>query len=605
MATSTTPYLLPEEMILTDLGPCLHESGVTYRVWAFGHQTVVAHVESSSGTKRQIALEQAHKSGYFFGTDAKGTAGDLYRFSIDGAAPIPDFLSHFQPQGVLGPSMIVDAQAYSWQAKNWKSPAWKGQVIYECHLGTFTSEGTSRAAIDKLDHLCDLGVTALQIMPVADFMGKRNWGYDGVMLFAPTAAYGTPDDLRALIDACHLRGVAVILDVVFNHLGPEGNFSHHYSDYYFHEGKDNPWGKNFNLDGPNSLPVRKMLCQNIRYWLEEFRFDGFRMDATDQVHDTSPVHLLSEVGDLVHERGGFIIAEDHRNTREVLEPHDQKGWSFDAAWADDFHHIVRVNQTGEQYDFFQMYRGTIAELAIVLQSGWFYRGAISPVTRQPRGMPCEDFPPECFVYCISNHDQVGNRVLGDRFHDGIDPAAYRALSLFLCLVPYTPMLFMGQEWGASSPFPFFTDKSKEMGLKILEGRRREFMAKGAVKEPRELEQMPDPQALKTFTDAKLNWAEVTEGDHGRLLNLYRSGLKLRRELFPGGNPARKTWTAELEEGRVVLHYHLQDRNVSVALYLKGAAKPDVSEDKILLRSSAAEFVGANAGGDSETIVSVE
>jgi maltooligosyltrehalose trehalohydrolase len=605
MATSTSLYLNPEDFILTDLGPCLHDHGVTYRVWALGHKKVRAHIETAAGLKREISLEQVKESGYFFGTDPHGAAGDLYRYSLDGGTPIPDFVSHYQPEGVLGPSMIVDARSFSWQAQDWQRPAWNGQVIYECHIGAFTKEGTYRAAIQKLDHLCDLGITALQIMPVADWMGQRNWGYDGVMLFAPSRAYGTPDDFRALIDACHLRGLAVILDIVFNHLGPEGNFSHEYSHIYFHEGKDNPWGKNFNLDGPNSLPVRRLLCQNIRYWLEEFRIDGFRMDATDAVHDTSKVHLLSEVADIVHDRGGFIIAEDHRNTREVLEPHDKGGWNFDAAWADDFHHIVRVNQTGEQYDFFKMYRGTLAELVIVLQSGWFYRGEISPVTRLPRGMPCEDFPPQCFVYCISNHDQVGNRVRGDRFHEGIDPAAYRALSLLICLVPYTPMFFMGQEWAASSPFPFFTDKSEEMGALILQGRRREFLAKGAVNDENELEQMMNPQLLETFTRAKLDWTEISSEKHRAILDLYRAGLKLRRELFGGRSPDRDAWSVELKSHGLVLHYRLKVRAVAVALHLEGADKPVVDESKILLRSSAPSFAGSTPGGKAETIVYLE
>jgi maltooligosyltrehalose trehalohydrolase len=605
MSTTTDIPLSAEEMILTDQGPCLHGEGVTYRIWALGHGSVAIHVETAEGTKREIALSPVKKSGYFYGFDPEGKAGNLYRCSIDGGAPIPDFVSHYQPQGVMGPSMVVDAQAFSWRATEWKRPAYSGQVIYECHMGTFTPEGTFRAAIEKLDYLHELGITALEIMPVADFMGTRNWGYDGVMLFAPAAAYGTPDDFRALIDACHLRGIAVVLDIVFNHLGPEGNFSHQYSDSYFHQGRNNPWGQNFNLDGPGSQPVRALLLQNIRYWLDEFRLDGFRMDATDQVHDTSKPHLLAEVADLVHERGGFIIAEDHRNVREILETKDKGGWQFDAAWADDFHHIVRVNQTGEQYDFFRMYQGTLDELSGALQNGWYYRGEMSPITHKPRGEVCDDFSPESFVYCISNHDQVGNRVVGDRFHEDIDPASYRAFSLFFCLVPYTPMLFMGQEWGASSPFPFFTDKSEEMGRKVLEGRRREFVERGAITHAGDLEKMMNPQAMETFLRAKLKWEEIDKEDHRNLLDLYRAGLKLRRELFGGRNPSRDMFTVEKFENGVILHYGLKDRAVVVTLYLKGTHKPEVSHEDLILRSNDPRFAGTAASDAAETVVKLE
>jgi maltooligosyltrehalose trehalohydrolase len=605
MSTTTNKFLLAEDMILTDQGPCLTAHGVSYRVWAMGHQSVVAHVESAAGEKRQIELEQTKNSGYFFGIDPQGAVGDLYRFSIDGGEPVPDFATQFQPQGVMGPSMVVNAKAYDWQSKEWTHPELSGQVIYECHIGAFTQEGTFRSAIEKLDYLRDLGITALEIMPVADWMGDRNWGYDGVMLFAPSRAYGTPDDFRALVDACHQRGLAVILDVVFNHLGPEGNFSHQYSNFYFHEGKNNPWGQNFNLDGPNSLPVRKLLLQNIRYWLDDFQIDGFRMDATDQVHDTSSPHLLGEIATLVHKRGGFIIAEDHRNVREILEPREKNGWGFDGAWADDFHHIIRVNQTGEQYDYYRMYKGTLDELTSALENGWLYRGEMSPITHQPRGMPCDDFPPQSFVYCISNHDQIGNRVIGDRLSHDISEAAYRALSLFLCLVPYTPMFFMGQEWAASTPFPFFTDKSKEMGVKVLEGRRREFVEKGAVQNPDDLEKMLNPQALETFTRAKLDWAEIAKEDHRGFLDLHRAGLKLRRELFDGKNPGRKTFSIEKLEHGVAIHYRLQDRAVKVALYSKGEGKPAVSEQNLILRSNAPQFAGTANSDDPETVVSIE
>jgi maltooligosyltrehalose trehalohydrolase len=603
MASNTSSGMLtPEEMILTDVGPCLHPGGVTYRVWAMGHDSIIALIEKGDGACYSVPLQAVKESGYFYGIDPRGEAGDLYRFSIDGGAPLPDFVSHFQPRGVHGPSLVIDAKAYEWQARDWRRPAWDGQVVYECHLGTFTPGGTFRAAIEKLPHLVSLGITALELMPLAEWAGDRGWGYDGVMLYAPSHAYGTPDDLRALIDACHGQGLAVILDVVFNHLGPEGNYSHQFSDYFFHQGRDNPWGRNFNLDGPHSEPVRAFLRQNIRYWLDEFRFDGFRMDATHAVHDSSPVHLMAELAGIVHDRDGFIIAEDERNARDVLEPQEQNGWNFDAVWADDFHHVTRVNQTGEHEFYYSMFGGSVDEIVQTLRQGWLYCGQISPLLQKPRGTPCGDFSPEHFVYCISNHDQVGNRLLGDRLHHTISPEAYRALSLFLCLVPYTPLLFMGQEWGTDSPFLYFTDMPDDLGVKIAEGRKREFLETRLVKDPADLVKMSDPQNRDTFLRSKLDWDEIVKDRHRRLLDLYRAGLKLRQELFGRRNPPRTCWEVELGPSTVILHYRLDGRCVDVCLQLQKVDTSGMKNGRVLLRSEAPDFTVAPAGEGPETRV---
>jgi maltooligosyltrehalose trehalohydrolase len=599
---STAKYLSPEQTVLTDVGPCLHEEGVTYRVWALGRKKVVAHIEKPDGDRYTLALEEAKGSGYFYGVDPRGKAGDLYQLAIDGNPPIPDFISHFQPHGVRGPSMVVDASRYSWKAVNWTRPAWNGQVIYECHIGTFTKGGTFRAAIEKLDYLLSLGITALEIMPVAEFPGKRNWGYDGVLLFSPSHSYGTPDDFRALIDACHLRGLAVILDVVYNHLGPEGNFSHQYSDFFFHQGKGNPWGQNFNLDGPNAEAVRAILRQNARYWLDEFRIDGFRMDATHAIHDESPVHLLAEIAEIVHLRGGFIIAEDDRNERAVLDPRASKGWGFNAVWADDFHHAVRVSQTGEQEHFLSMFEGTAGEIARILRRGWLYTGQFSKFLKKNRGTPADEFPPQSFVYCVSNHDQVGNRWQGTRLHAGIDPAGYRALSLFLCLAPCTPLLFMGQEWAASAPFHYFTDMSGELGKKIMEGRGREFVDMGFVKDPGELEQMSNPQAEQTFLDSKLDWSEQKKDGHAAVLALYKAGLKLRRDLFGGENPPRHHWQVESDDNSVTLRYRLKQRRIAVHFRVKPGQETPVPKGIVVLSSNAPEFAPAVPALARETVV---
>jgi maltooligosyltrehalose trehalohydrolase len=603
MSSATTQkYLPPEQIVLTDVGPCLHEGGVTYRVWALGHQSVEVQVEKPGREKYTVSLTPAKDSGYFYGIDPRGAAGDLYQYSLDGAAPVPDFVSHFQPHGVFGPSAVVDASRYSWKAVDWQRPAWNGHVIYECHLGTFTPAGTYRAAIEHLDYLHSLGITALEVMPVAEFAGQRNWGYDGVMLFAPSHAYGTPDDFRALIDACHLRGLAVILDIVYNHLGPEGNFSHAYSDFYFHEAKDNPWGQNFNLDGPNSEPVRSMLRQNARYWLDEFRIDGFRMDATHAIHDESPVPLVAEIAEIVHQRGGFIIAEDDRNERRILEPRERKGWGFDAVWSDDFHHSVRVSQTGEQHYFLSMFDGSAGEIARTLKGGWLYAGQFSKFHGQNRGTPGGDLPPQGFVYCISNHDQVGNRWQGERLHTGIEAAGYRALSLFLCLVPGTPLLFMGQEWGASAPFHYFTHMSEELGRKIVEGRGQEFLKMGFVEDPAQLKEMASPQAESTFAESKLDWSEQKKPGHANLLALYKAGLRLRRELFGTANPPRKQWSVEADESSVTLHYRLPERRVAVHFRVKPGRETRVPKGEVILSSNGAEFAGPTPALAAETVV---
>jgi maltooligosyltrehalose trehalohydrolase len=591
----TTPL---ENPFPGDVGPLPTPEGILYRVWAFCHKKVVAHIEKPDGRKYTLELEAA-PDGYFFGLDRQGAPGDLYAFSLDGAAPIPDFASHYQPRGVNGPSMVVDAGSFAWKATDWKRPEFNGQVIYECHIGTLTQQGTYLAAIQALDHIAALGATALEIMPVADWAGKRGWGYDGVLLFAPYHGYGTPDEFRTFIDACHQRGLAVILDTVFNHLGPEGNFSHQYSDYFFYQGKDNPWGQNFNLHGDNSDAVRAMLLHNVRYWLDEFRIDGFRMDATHTIHDPSDVHLLAQASDIVHERGGFMIAEDDRNARSVLDPSDKNGWHFDGLWSDDFHHVMRVSQTGDQRYFYCMFKGSTDEVVSTLQKGWLYTGQVSPFHQHPRGTPADDFPPQCFVYCISNHDQVGNRLLGDRLHQVISPAAYRSVSLFLCLVPETPMLFMGQEWAANTPFLYFTDMPDDLGKAIRDGRRREFLHTQFATE-KDIDQMADPQAEETFTRSKLDWSELDQPEHRRVLHLYQAGLKLRRELFGAVNPPRECWTVRAEDRAVVIRYEFGGRVISVYHHLAGTSR--LWPGKIILRSNAVEFGGDLDPSQPETLV---
>ena len=574
-------------------------SGVRYTVWALGRHHLSVRVNSGKSDERQLKLSPIG-SGYFEAVDQGGRPGDLYTFDIDESRNVPDFTSRFQPEGVNGPSRVVDSKNFPWQCSDWQRPAWKGQIVYELHIGTFSPEGTFLGAIPHLDHLRDLGVTAVEIMPVAERAGTRNWGYDGVFLFAPTHSYGTPDDFRTFVDACHQRGLAVILDVVFNHLGPQGNASTFFTPAYFHTESDTPWGCNFDLDSRTSLPVRELLKQNIRYWLNEFRMDGFRFDATHAIPDQSRPHLLAEIATLVHQAGGFLIAEDERNAAEVLENAERDGWDCDAAWADDFHHGVRVSQdpSGERY--YEAFQGTAAEIAETIEHGWLYRGRMYSPSGLNRGTECRHLAPEKFVYCISNHDQIGNRPFADRFHHAIPLEAYRAASLFFCLLPYTPMLFMGQEWAASTPFHFFTDFEGELGQKMGGYRLQEFERLGLEVPEGRQKDIPDPQAPAAFEHSKLKWQEVSEQPHANMLAFYRQALALRKDLHVGGQSDRNQWRVRARGDVVELTYLSPEREVDVFFAVKKASELPALDGKILLRSRSPE--NADAWDGPETVV---
>jgi maltooligosyltrehalose trehalohydrolase len=535
------------------------EAGVVYRVWAPDHERVGVAVGGGNEPRRRFALEPEGQ-GYFSGLDPEGRAGDLYRFEV-GNERVADPASRFQPLGVEGPSQVIDPRAYQWITPGWRSPGLKGRVIYELHVGTFTPEGTFLAAIDRLDDLVDLGVNTIELMPLADFAGDRNWGYDGVMLFAPPRCYGKPDELRALIDAAHARGLAVIVDAVYNHLGPVGNVLQRYARDYMHHERGTDWGQSLNFDGPNSEPVRLFFLQNACMWFDEYRVDGLRLDAIHAIHDTSPTHLIAEIAAAAHVRGGFTIGEDERNDAKAIRPRTEGGWGLDGVWSDDFHHTLRVALTGQQEAHFACYRGTIDEWVITLRDGWLYSGQPFKQWNRPRGTPVDGRTPEQFVLCISNHDQVGNRPLGDRLHDVVSPEAYRALSMLLCLSPYTPMLFMGQEWGATSPFPYFTDHPGEVGQNIRQGRLKEFSSKNASYGEDVLARMPDPQAVSTFESARLKWDERSEPRHRGILALYRECLQLRARFPIFQSPDRELWRVEqVAEDVLSLRWGAPDRD---------------------------------------------
>jgi len=457
-------------------------------------------------------------------------AGDRYAYSLDGRAPLPDPASRFQPDGVHGWSEIVDPRRFTWTDAAWPGLEPRRAVIYELHVGAFTSEGTFRAAIERLPYLRDLGVTAIELMPVADFPGRRNWGYDGVALYAPSRAYGHPDDLRALVDAAHALGLAVLLDVVYNHLGPEGAYLPTFVRAFFTNAHHTPWGDAVNLDGPGSRDVRRLLVDNARHWIEEYHVDGLRLDATHAIVDTGSPHFVAELAREVHAASGgraLVVAEDHRNLATMLDSADAGGWGLDGVWADDFHHVVRRMLAGDSHGYFRDFAGNAGELAAIFRQGWLFTGQHSVHHRAPRGTDPSRVPLRMSVVCVQNHDQVGNRALGDRLHHRIDAASWRAATALLLTVPMTPLLFMGQEWAASTPFLFFTDFEARLGEDVVAGRRKEFAAFPEFASPSAADRIPSPQAEATFLASRLRWDEQRVAPHAQALALTRTLLLLR------------------------------------------------------------------------------
>jgi maltooligosyltrehalose trehalohydrolase len=571
------PAPFPPGVTAPAIGARVDRKGVTYRVWA-PDQLKMQVVIGNDNAARWIPLT-AEDRGYWSVTDKEGRPGDLYRFCFPDDRLRPDPASRYQPQGVHGPSACIDPDNYQWRCSSWKRPVWKGQSIYEIHVGTFTSAGTYFAAIEKLNHVRDLGVEAIELMPLADFAGDRNWGYDGVALYAPARCYGHPDDLRALVDAAHERGLAVILDVVYNHLGPAGNYLADYNPGYFCTDHHTPWGQGFNLDSTLNRPVRDFVVGNVAYWLDEFRLDGLRLDATHAITDQSSRHLLEEITTAAHARGGFVIAEDERNEARLATGPDRGGIGLDALWADDFHHQVRVALTNTRDSYFRAYRGTAVDLADTLAHGWAYRGeTYEPWKGKVRGSASNHLPPASFVFCIENHDQVGNRANGERLEHLVTPAQFRAASMLLCLSPYSPMFFMGQEWAASAPFLYFTDHGGELGQQISIGRKKEFehhVAGGSE------ENYPDPESPDTFEKSKLNWEERDEKNHSSILALYRACLEQRRLLTQGKPLQRGQWQVAPFGEFFAIRYQIEHRDCLLVVSLRKASFPTTALPAIL------------------------
>src|ERR1700730_348991 len=434
-----------------------------FRVWAPKAQRVDLVLEESEAknAKRSFHPMAAEERGYFAGIANVG-AGSLYRFRVNNAVHFnPDPASRFQPHGPHGRSQVVDPTQFQWTDSEWPGVKMKGQIIYEMHIGTFTPEGRWRSAAEQLAELKRIGISVIEVMPIADFPGKFGWGYDGVDLFAPTRLYGTPDDLRYFVDRAHSLGLAVILDVVYNHFGPDGNYLGVYSDDYLRRGKANDWGDSVNFDGPNSAPVREFFITNGRYWIEEFHFDGFRFDATESIFDRSEEHILGAIAraarSAADERSIILVAENERQEEKLIRARREGGDDLDGVWNDDLHHSAFVALTGRREAYYTDYLGAPQEFISAAKYGYLFQGQPYSWQQAPRGTFALGSPPEAFVAFLENHDQVANTIAGERVRFETSPGRYRAMTALLLLGPWTPLFFQGQEFGASSPFVYFSD----------------------------------------------------------------------------------------------------------------------------------------------------
>jgi len=505
----------------------LPDGGARFRLWAPALEAVSV-VAAGSGA----AQEMSPSGGGWFeaSTDIIGV-GEGYAFQLPDGVQVPDPAARAQHGDVHGPSLLTDPRAYDWWSGNWQGRPWEEAVIYELHPGTFTAEGTFAGVESKLDDLVELGVTAVELMPVAQFSGNRGWGYDGVLLYAPHVAYGGPDALKRLVDAAHARGLMALLDVVYNHFGPDGNYLNSYAPEFFHPERHTPWGAAIAYDRG---PVRDYFIDNALYWIEEFRFDGLRLDAIDQIHDESKPSLLEDIAVAVRkrctDRHVHLTTEDDRNVTNLHQRAGGMPKLYTAEWNDDFHHAAHVLATAEADGYYADYtEAPVTKLARALTEGYIYQGEPS-VFRDgaKRGEPSAGLPPTAFIDFLQNHDQAGNRAFGERLASLARPEAIDALTAILLLGPHIPLLFMGEEWGETRPFCFFTDFHGELGRLVRDGRRNEFRRWRSFRDPENRERIPDSNALSTFEASKIDWSAVTQVPHcdrlervGRLLEIRR------------------------------------------------------------------------------------
>lgn len=508
------------------LGATSTPEGVHFGIWAPAAERLDVIIETNGETTRHPM--ERNELGIYSVLVPDAGAGSFYRFSKDGAPGTPDPRSRYQPYGVHGPSEVIDLSAFHWSDGDWPGLSSQNLSIYEVHVGTYTPEGTFAALTEQLEEIQRLGVRAIEIMPVADFPGRWNWGYDGVALYAPSRAYGRPEDLQRLVDTAHRVGLGVLLDVVYNHLGPDGNYLSYYSPDYFTDRHHTPWGEAVNYDGDNARLVRDFVIENAVHWVRDYHFDGLRLDAVDTIKDDSDLHILGELQSRVRasvDRKIVLIAEDARNDVRTVTPSAGGGHGFDAVWADDFHHEMRVLLSNAWENYYADYSGSVEDLAKTINEGFKFQGQESGFWGRARGTTVTDEPATAFVFELQNHDQIGNRPFGERLHHEIDRDRFLVASTVLLLAPETPLIFMGQEFAASTPFLFFTDHHEELGRLVTEGRRKEFAGFRAFSDERGQRHIPDPQAESTFQASKLCLSE--RDGHTSVYRLYQQLLDLR------------------------------------------------------------------------------
>lgn len=559
-------------------GPSQTAGGTELRVWAPGKRKV--SVRLGDGRELEMTGEELG----FWRLDTPLDAGERYCFILDGKGPYPDPASRYQPEGISGLSEITDRDSYSWGQAGWKGIELGEFVIEEVHTGTFTPGGTFDSAVEKLESVASTGITAIELMPVAQFHGARNWGYDGVLLYAPHNSYGNPDDLKHLVDSIHAAGMAAILDVVYNHIGPAGGFLSEFGPFLSRR-HSTPWGAGLNYDGEMCDPVREHVIRNALYWVDEFRFDALRLDAIHGIMDTSPEHLLSEMSRRVASfsaasgRKIYLIAESDLNDSMVVRGRGECGYGLDAQWNDDFHHSVHTYITGENAGYYSDYSGA-ADIASSLLNGFVYDGKYSANLSRRRGAPWGDLPFMKLVACVQNHDQIGNRAFGERLTALADRGKVRFAASLLLLSPFTPMLFQGEEYGETAPFLFFIDTDDtEFARRVREGRRREFERFGWT-------DTPDPVSAETFMASKLRWNEDEGSEKSRAM--YRKLTSLRRRYITT-QPGRHSFVQADGVGELAYGSGMK---VFISL-CGGERRIDAGEDTALVfHSESAEYGGA-------------
>ncbi len=527
--------------------------GVRFRLWAPDCQSVSLCLEGPQANT-EIPMQRS-ETGWCETVVAEAGPGTRYRFRVDGGLRVPDPASRFQPDDIHGASEVIDPASYPWRQDAWRGRPWEETIVYELHVGAFSPEGTYRGVMDRLDYLVDLGVTAIELMPLADFPGRRDWGYNGAYLYAPDASYGRPEDLKALIDAAHGRGLMVFLDVVYNHFGPEGNYLHAYARRFFDEDRHTPWGAAIAFDKPDSAVVRDFYIHNALYWIGEYRFDGLRLDAVHAIEDRSKPHILEALADAVDaafgaERHVHLVLENDNKARYLARSKDHDPLLYVAQWNDDFHNALHVLLTGENAGYYVDYGDDpLARLGRCLAEGFTFQGdPIAFLDGASRGERSDHLPPLAFVNFLQNHDQTGNRALGDRIGALCSAEAVTAATAILLLSPSPPLLFMGQEWGSVQPFLFFCDLGDDLTDSVRDGRRREFASFPEFSDPEARLRIPDPTAEATFLQSALDWRSRSSGPHAETLALHRELLSLRKAEIvprlkgtPGHTGKAETW----------------------------------------------------------------